>query len=230
MNDVKYFNVPIRLYQDFLEDSASVLSDVLVFALYEHSEKKLEKGSEIVRFKAACDYYDVDDKNATINLHKAKQIVYYPNDPRVGISLTMFWDFYSNQKSEFEKVSLLAYLAIRSILQNKSYFKLTNNYWLARMDGKSNSVKSFNELSSGVKKYSTEYQLTKIKKELRDSWGLVYYGKNVRGFYVSNTMTVEDLVFEVFKNRQKKSDGYADIIKQAEKQAVINLSRPLHDH
>lgn len=230
MEDVKYFNAPIGLYKGFMKNSDNCLHNVLCIALYTHATDKLSSGSEIVRFKSACDYYGVDNKTATRDLNNAKQLSYPFNSPFVGLNVEIFWKFYSSEKSDFEKVCLLAYLAIKSILKNKPYFKLTNNYWLARMDGKSSSVSSLDELSEEIQKYSTEYQLTKIKKELRDNWGLSYYGKNVRGFYVSNSLTIEQLVLEVFKSRQKKTDNYSERIKEAEKQALIDISRPKHDH
>lgn len=220
MADEKYFNTPICLYKNFLIDSTRCLSNVFDYAIYQHSLKL--DGTQSVRFNAACEWYGVTSGNNNKSIENGKELTNTTqvNNPKVGISLSLFWDFYKNDKSEFEKVCLLAHLAIKSILKDKPYFKLTNNYWLARMDGKSCSVNSVEELSEDIQRYSTEYQLTKIKKELRENWGLSYYGKNVRGFYVSNSLTIEQLVFEVIKSRQKKNDNYSERIKEAERQAL----------
>ncbi len=220
MTDEKYFNTPICLYQNFLIDSTRCLDNVFDYAIYQHSLKL--KGTQSARFNTVCEWYEVTAGNNSKSIENGKELTNNTqiNSPRVGISKTMWFDFYKNDKSEFEKVCLLAHLAIKSILKDKPYFKLTNNYWLARMDGKSCSVDSFEELSDHIQRYSTEYQLTKIKRELMENWGLSYYGKNVRGFYVSNSLTIEQLVLEVFKSRQKKADSYSERIKEAEKQAL----------
>jgi hypothetical protein len=226
MADVKYFNAPISLYAGFMHNSNSCLNDVFDYAIYQHSLKLT--GTQPVRFKAACEWYEVTSGSSSKSIANGKELneTIPAKSPKTGLSLSLFWEFYGSDKSDFEKICLLAHLALKSILKDKPYFKLTNSYWLARMDGKSSSVKSLYELSEEIQKYSTEYQLTKIKKELRDNWGLSYYGKNVRGFYVSNSLTIEQLVLEVFKSRQKKTDNYAERIKEAEKQALENISRP----
>ena len=56
------------------------------------------------------------------------------------------------------------------------------------------------------------YQMTKLKNELRDHWGLIYYANHTRGFYVTfekkgtnyeNKTIFEDLVYHVEKQRKK---------------------------
>ena len=225
MADVKYFNAPIVLYVGFMKDSNKCLNNVFDYAIYQHSLKLT--GTQAERFKAACEWYGVNSGNNSKSIANGKELneTISSKSPKVGLSLSMFWEFYGSDKSDFEKACLLAHLALKSILKDKPYFKLTNNYWLARIDGKCSSIKSLDELSEEIIKYSTEYQLTKIKKELRENWGLSYYGKNVRGFYVSNSLTIEQLVLEVFKSRQKKTDNYSERIKEAEKQALENIKR-----
>ncbi len=230
MEDERFFNAPVVLYVDFMKNSNICLNNVFDYAVYQHSLKLT--GTKPARFMAALEWFNLTVGNINTRIENGQELTdsILSNSPKVGISRTIWYDFIKNEKSDFDKICLLAYLAIKSIINDKPYFKLTNNYWLARMDGKSCSIKSLDELSEEIRIYSTEYQLTKIKKALRDNWGLTYYGKNVRGFYVSNSLTIEQLVLEVFKSRQKKVDNYTERIKEAEIQALKNITRPFQDH
>ena len=44
--------------------------------------------------------------------------------PKAGINTIIYWDYRDNYKSEFDKVSLLAFLAIKSILQHDIQTKI----------------------------------------------------------------------------------------------------------
>jgi hypothetical protein len=94
------------------------------------------------------------------------------------------------------------FLALKSIVQNKAYCKITNAYLWARMDGKASTLKPFDELSQEVKFFTSEYQTNKIKKELRNNWQLVYYGRYTRGCYYSFNLDLDQLVYVVEKKRK----------------------------
>ena len=72
------------------------------------------------------------------------------------------------------------------------------------MDGHSSSVTEGQQLSDKIKVFNNEYQIKKIKAELSDNWGLVHYGRYTRGFYVSFTMELEDLIYQVEKKRKSR--------------------------
>ena len=200
--DEKYFNFPIQMLSGFLENSTKCLDDIFEYAIYQHS-LKLE-GTETERFKASCKWFGVIPDNINKNVRKGKELIQNTPEgsPHIGISKTMWFEFYQNEKTEFEKVCLLGYLAIKSILKTKPHWKLDNKFWLSRMDGKVKAVTELWELSESIKKYSTEYQTVKIKTELRNNWGLVTYSRYTRGFYVSFDLTLEQLVFEAEKRRK----------------------------
>ena len=211
-NEERYFNTPIQLYKGFMIDSIDCLSKVLYYACYEYKEKNKRT------FKDAADFYNVliGGDNSKTNLTDAEKKVksiyesLHNNSPKVGIGLTMFWQYYKEDKTEFEKVCLLAFLALKSIIGNKSYCKVDNGFFLSRMDGKVNSVcndaftvNDFKPLSPEIKKYEkNNYQLRKIKDELVLNWGLKHYSHHTRGFYVSFKMPLDELVFEAEKRRK----------------------------
>jgi len=202
----KYFNVPVQLFSGFLQNSTICLNNVFEFAIYEHSMKLT--GTQEERFKAACKWYAVMPGNYKENAENGKKLKENTPEksPKVGISRTMFFDFYQNEKSDFDKICLLGYLAIKSILQKKPYQKIDNKFWLARMDGKAKAVTMFDELSEIILKYSNEYQTVKIKTELRNNWGLVTYSRYTRGFYVSFELSIDQLVFEAENRRKSTKD------------------------
>lgn len=219
MSDQKerYFNIPIQLLDGFLKDHTKVLENVCNYSLYSHS-LKMEYGDEIDCFKSSASFYNVNFTDLESSFLNGKKIYdsIDESSPKVGLNLKIFWDFYSNQKKDFDKVCLLAYLALKSIIQKKPYNKLDNKFWLARMDGKARSCE-FENLSPEIFKYHTEYQTKKIKAALVESWGLITYSKYHRGFYVSFTMKLEDLIYQAEKNRssykkklqkQQENDAY----------------------
>jgi len=203
MSEEKYFNFPIQLLDGFLVNSNKCLSDLLYYSLYTHTFK-LEYNDEMSKFKAAAKFYNVKIRD----IKRAEEIgeelfnSIPLKSPKVGLNLAMYWDYHDNHKTEFEKVCLLGFLAIKSIVQNKAYCKITNKYWLSRMDGNTCSIKDDLELSDEINKYNNEYQTKKIKTELMLNWNLITYSRFTRGFYVSFKLDIEKLVFEAEKKRK----------------------------
>lgn len=222
---VTYFNFPIQLLKGFMVDSDTCLSNISRYAVYAHSETLIH-GNEVERFKSSADYLNISfgktDNEMLAALNKGKILCEsIPlNSPKVGIEKDMFWDFFKNNKTEFEKITLLGFLAIKSILQKKSYCKITNKFWLSRMDGKTSSVNEYYQLSNEVKKYSVNYQLRKIKAELERNWNL----KTVsgRGFNVSFKMSLDDLTYVVLKRRKVYQDKVLKEQKDEAKKKALN--------
>lgn len=225
MGKEKYLNFPIHFLDGFLDNSNECLRDILNYSLYAHSIN-LEFNDEVSRFKSAAEFYEADLGDNPEHKHMMAENIYnsaHRNCPKVGINLSVFWDFYINYKSEFEKVCLLGFLAIKSIVQNKAYCKITNNYWLSRMDGKASSIKNKNELSDRIAKYHNEYQTKKIKRELRNNWNLKTYSRYTRGFYVSFKLPLDQLIYEAEKRRKSNIEKQ---YKLEEKRAIeLALSR-----
>lgn len=207
-DESKYFNFPVQLLDGFLIDHEECLINILHYAIYDHAENKLEEGEIEERIIDSAAFLMVEipfehwghvEQNGEELYNK-----YSDGSPKVGISRSVYWDFRTNYKTDFEKVTLLALLALKSIVQKKAYCKVTNHFILSRMDGKAGAVKSNEELSLEVQKYANEYQLKKIKYELSENWNLNYYGRYTRGFYVSFKMELVDLIYQVEKKRKAR--------------------------
>lgn len=226
MSKEKYFNFPIQLLNGFMIDAKKVLNDISNYAVYENS-LKLVLGTESEKMKASASFYNINLGSIPSSLKNGKSLynsTYGNNSPKVGLSVDIFWDFYKNEKTDFDKICLLCFLGLKSIIGRKSFCKVTNLYLWARMDGKANTIVSVNELSNEVIKYANRYQSETIKNELILNWHLIYYSRYTRGFYVSFKMSLEDLIFEAEKKRKSiKEKQQKEIQKEALKKALERL-------
>lgn len=197
----KYFNFPIVLLNGFLRNDREALSNIFDFAIYENS-LNYDCG-ELESIRKACKYFGVKAGNIESTFENGKLLFESipQNTPKAGLKLELFFEYYKTEKTEFEKICLLGFLAIKSILQKQPYTKITNKYFLSRMDGKTKSVKDYSELSAEILKYANEYQIKKIKYELIFNWGLEHYSRYTRGFYVSFSLDLETLIYHAEKRR-----------------------------
>jgi hypothetical protein len=223
----KYFNFPIQLLEDFMKnDTKTILNNISDYVFYEES-LTFSQGTNLEKMISCASKYGMTLGNNQKAFDNGKQLYnsFDNNPPRAGIKLSIWWDFYKNDKTEFDKICLLCFLAIKSILgRQKSYCKITNKYLWARMDGKVKSVDEIWELSDEVKKYANEYRTNKIKASLRNNWGLVTYAFHCRGFYVSYKLTLEALIMEAEKRRESTIERqYKDHEKELRKQVLDKL-------
>lgn len=216
-SDKRYFNFPIKLLSGFLLNRDLCLDHILFFSLYDHAMNKLTYGGINKRLIDTASYYKVTlgygesirgfrkwhyDVNTLREEGERLYGLYGLEKVKVGISTEIFWDFKNNPKTTFDDVCLLAFLALRSILRDKPFCRITNLYWLSRMDGNTHRFDNLSKLSDEVKKYANEYQLKKIKYYLTDGWNLVHYGRYTRGFYISFKLELHQLAYQVEKKRK----------------------------
>ena len=221
-----YLNFPIQLLQGFMIDTGKEnLNNIVDYVIYKRA-LNLEFGTNIEKIKTSADFYNMTLRNAKKTLENGKTLYnsISENSPKVGLSISIFWDFYKNEKTEFDKACFLAFLGIKSIIGAKPYHKATNLFLWSRMDGKTNSIAEASELSNEVKKYANEYQTKKIKTALRNNWGLVTYARHTRGFYVSFKITLKQLILEAEKRRiSTKEKQYKEQEKNVLKEVLEQL-------
>lgn len=142
--------------------------------------------------------------------------------PNTSISNPMLFDFYKNEKTEFELVCFLAFCALKSIIQKQPYLKITNEYLLARMAGQARKG-SYPPVY--LHKFNNRYQLDKIKNELQLNWGLkLYSAKNMRGYYVSFSVDLETLIE---KAELKKKGFRLQELKNQKKEIADKVKREI---
>lgn len=229
----KYLNFPIFLIEDLIINKKHSLSNILYCGIFSHS-LKLDFGDDYEMFlSSAAKYFKVNLKGDKQNKFTIGKDLYYKNTsfPTAGISIDVFWDYYDNEKSEFDLACLTAFLALKSIIGTKPYCKVTNGYLWARMCGFRHSIDDVNQLLPHIRKYANEYQTVKIKKALRDDWGMRTYSRYTRGFYVSFTIELDSLVFEAEKRRKAtKERQYRELEKNAILKAMNRLNNNINNH
>ncbi len=219
MADSKYFNFPIPLLRGFVGNPKKILNDICDYSLYQHS-LKLVLGSELECFKAAANFYVIKlgDTKGSFENGEALFNSIDSGEANTGISLDVFWDYYkkAEHKTEFEKVCLLAHLAIKSIIGKSAYSKMTNDFWCSRMSGYSQNV-NHSYWDSSIRLRFNNYQARKIKLELIRSWSLVTYSRHTKGFYVSYTLSLEELII---KAETKRKSNWVSDYKHKEKETI----------
>lgn len=206
----RYFNFPIQLLNGFLVNKDNCLDKILFYALYEHSER-LEHGEDIDRFKSAANYFGVNVPRIE-KAHEAGKRLYelYSQEdgvksPKVGIFKGTFFEYYDKDKSIDDVLTLLSFLALKSILGNQKICKTNNKFMFSRMAGMI-STTEYNNLPKEFMPYvkskdSIVYWSNKMRSNLENKWNILFYSYKMRGFYVSSKMTKEQLITEVELNR-----------------------------
>lgn len=205
MSKEKYFNFPIQLLQNFLVDSQECLSNIYAYAHYTHTLTYDHKNEIPESLIESTDKFFGTTTPNPLEIYTCGEELFdrfHENSPHVGINLSIFRDFQDVNKSDFEKACLLAFLAIKSIIGPKPYCIANDKFLLSRMDGRIKAAECPSELSKPLNTYSTRYQLTKIKNELRLSWGLLYYARRTRGYYASFKLTLEELIYVAEKRKK----------------------------
>ena len=197
----------------------------MYYSVYAHSAR-LNYGNEVLRIRQSVIHYELPANSSELIALNGKLL--YQSIPKAspmsGISTKMFYEFRDNEKKEFEKICLLGFLALKSIIGKKPYCKVDNKFWLSRMAGNAKSVDN-DMLPDIIKKYSSEYMTKKVKSELKKHWGLKSYSRYTRGFYVSFDMKFEALVYEVEMKRKGLKEKQ---LREAENAVVANVLEKLH--
>jgi hypothetical protein len=199
MSDERYFNFPIWFLRGSFTDMYKVCDDIMDYAIYKHSQKL--NGNQ--RIKDSSDYFGITLGNIERTATNGEKLDRMTPDKAVmtGMNKDLTFDFYKNSKTEFEKAVLLAYLAIKSILGQKSYCRITGDFLLCRMAGYGKKDEA--EIPEELEKYKKRWHIDRLKIDLKKNYGLKIYGRSCRGFFVSFKLSQEQLIKEVELRRKK---------------------------
>lgn len=202
--DEVFFHYPIRFHQRAFDGIRSVVSDGMDYALQAQSKKYTHESTE-ENIKAAAQFFGVG-LPASYNYNRGEMLFRGGGKVVVNVSKDMLFDFYLNQKSEFEVACFCAFTGIKSILGKKPLVKITNAFLLARMFGFGSVSDMPGQMRTKklFQKYSARYHLDRVKEELIENWGLKLYARSMRGFYVSFSLSYEDLVRYAEGNRKSR--------------------------
>lgn len=209
----RFFNFPIQMMQGVLEgwkDKDEFLRDLLYYHIQSHAEKLEDlneyEETEEQRFKRSAEFWGVKmSGNIERSYERGAELLeeFEKSKVFVGISTEIFWNFYQNEKTQFEWECLVAFLALKSILGKKTFCKSNNALLYARMSG-NESVTDLHSLTL------SRFHRDKIILKLEIEWNLKYYSRYTKGFYFGIDTTLQDLIFfaedrrESFKAKELK--------------------------
>jgi len=122
--------------------------------------------------------------------------------PMTGITKNVLFDFYKGSPTKEEIAFLVGHLALKSIIGKKTYSRVTKEFLLCRMAGFV-SQKEMSGLPEYLKKYTIRWHFDKLKFELTQRYGWLTYGRYTRGFFVSQELSLKELIRNVEIKRQK---------------------------
>lgn len=213
------YNFPISMLRGFMAETDSVLDSILDFNIWQEYEKC--EDIEVVKTRLGI---TISNKDKTLESGKRLSKKYrYDGYPWTGISHKLFWEFFREDRSDFDKAALLGFLAAKSLIGGKPYYKLTNQSVLQkRMAGYKEKDRC--EIPKELKHFTTRWFFDRIKLELKENFGVVIYANHVRGMYISTSLSLEQLAVEAEENKLKtrlKAQAQASV--QAKREALQYL-------
>jgi len=207
-----YFTAPIVLLSGFFDDHQKCLVNIgsyAYFIKYKELRDQCEDSEETTK-KTNKYFGDIftDTKVAFDNGLQINKAVSKLSLPFTSISVEMAKDFIHTDKPEIMKVTLLAFLALKSISgSNDGAVKTNKQLLFSRMAGLPKPLA--NPIAGNFEAYEDEFLATipkalhkwyhrrgfeKIKNQLQVFWGVSYYSYRIRGFYFSFKMPLESLI------------------------------------
>lgn len=232
----EYINAPMELYQGFLESPEkrnNCLNDVLRYEIGKtliqepcytlmdalHSLGRVYSGHEPDEYAEECKSF--------FHQHQGERKVYF------SISIDQFDRFYDEDEDETdeERTLFIAYLALKSIIGDKPFYKTNKYLWLARMDCKSKSVQSIDDLSEQVRRYATTYQQRRMRELLESYYNVLFWSKSLngckgglKGFYFTLTLDPNEFMSALLKTRDKQKRCSRAIEFERAMQAALKMT------
>ena len=215
------YNFPISMLRGFMGNTDSVLDSILDFCIWQDYEA-CQQDIEAVKERL---HITIGNEKST--LREGKELSNrYRNDgyPWTGISHNLFWEYMRKDRSDFDKATLLAFLAIKSLIGQKPFYKVTNQSVIfKRMAGYKESDKW--NIPKEIKKFTTRSRFDRIKLELKENWNVVIYATYVRGMYISTTLSLEELAMQAEKNKLRtRQRAQSHAAEEARRKAVETLA------
>lgn len=135
------------------------------------------------------------------------------------VSLPDLYHIVDGEHSNVYVRDWLAYQAIRSIEGRRNYGKMTNLLWLARMDGK-DRASSLAELTEEVLAISGRRTMYAMRERLYEHYGVVTYGRGMRGYLATTKLTISELLLRLEAGRPDKVSKLDEAIDAALKGCI----------
>lgn len=216
------YNFPISMLHGFISNPDKVLNDILDFAVYSTNKQYHYEDADEVEAITGTRFYNLNSA-----LRDGEQLAKEHSNngyPWTGIGHNILWQFKGKDRNDFDKATLLAFLAIKSLIGEKPYYKVTNQSVIfKRMAGYKDSDKY--NLPKEIKKFTTRSRFDRIKLELKENWNVVIYATHVRGMYISTTLSLEELAMQAEKNKLRtRQRAQSHAAEEARRKAVETLA------
>lgn len=198
--EVDFYNFPIELLRGVFSGETpkdEFLMNILKFHIYgKYLEMPYAEFDETAqqRFSRCAKFWECPLPNEIVHsfFEDAETIYNSLAHSRVktGISISIFWQFLKDYKTEMEWNCLLAILALKSLVMQRMYCKSTNNSFFARMNG----FATINEYLENGRCELKEHRRRNLFIELQTNWNLKYYARHIDGFYFSFRISKEKLM------------------------------------
>lgn len=214
--DDNYFNFPIVLLQGFMGDSHKCLYDVFSYCVFDFLQNNSEDEMK--------EFFGISTYNKDKVLQYGKQLYdSINNEAYTGLSVSLFWQFYKEYKTDMDKITLLAFLAIKSIVGNRPCAKVTNQTLIySRMAGYTHIQGT---LPEEILAYCTRWKFENIKIDLKEYYNVSFYAYHTRGQYISTQLDFETLCRVAEKQKMK---GRRARLNKSEKEAREQVRNDLH--
>ena len=118
--------------------------------------------------------------------------------PYAMVTTSVIFDYYKNEKSEFDLMQFAAHAALVSIIGEKPYCKTNKAMILARMFGYASPKAVPDPLPAHIaplyKKYQNRYHMDKLLNKLKLAWYWLFYAYHTRGLYIAKCQSAFDSV------------------------------------
>ncbi len=116
--------------------------------------------------------------------------------PYAMVTTSVIFDYYKNEKSEFDLMQFAAHAALVSIIGEKPYCKTNKGMILARMFGYASQKAVPDPIPAHIaplyKKYQNRYHMDKLLNKLKSSWYWLFYAYHTRGLYIAKCQSAFD--------------------------------------
>lgn len=236
MNEEVYFNFPISIIELYPYKPRATIQNIYKFCVYEHyldltenaTSAQINNISDIERFKISLKHYDFST-DINNELFESSKKIYKDSIKnkcaRAGVKKGILNRYdYEFEDMNFDEVCFLMFIGLKSIMGNSSYKKTNKKLLFNRMLGKNKTDLEIENLPHFIKKYTSEYQFTKMIQELEINWNLKYYSRHMRGFCFSFTLDLSHLITTAERNKESnKKKIYQENKKKIIKETLNKL-------
>lgn len=216
----RFLNFPIVLLQGFLEDHNRCIVNIFRYSVFEMVYSDEARFESIDEFMLEFEF--PINKNLIPSIEKKGRELYdscyWMNYPRTGIHIDTISRF-NTERTPFDLVCLLLFLALKSIVQKKPFCNAKNPLILARMAGfpKSDAI-----IPEKITYWmNCESRRRKVFTEVEKHYKVVRAFKSRGVTFSINKLNQVELELAIMKQKDAKTDRQATERKQEAKNEAM---------